>query len=151
MTKLCPRGKAAAKRKFKVYPSAYANAYASKICAGKIKDPSGVKRKDFRGSKAEGGLMEATARLKRQGLRKGSEKIVSRPGQREQKKQRMGKLGPIGGKKREPLQVFIIDKDGERKELLTDTNFKKGGRAEYRKGGGVCLRGMNRDAVGKNS
>ena len=37
MTKLCPRGKAAAKRKFKVYPSAYANAYASKICAGKIK------------------------------------------------------------------------------------------------------------------
>ena len=57
MTKLCPRGKAAAKRKFKVYPSAYANAYASKICAGKIKDPSGVKRKDFRGKKAKGGLM----------------------------------------------------------------------------------------------
>ena len=28
MTKLCARGKAAAKRKFKVYPSAYANAYA---------------------------------------------------------------------------------------------------------------------------
>ena len=64
------------------------NAYASKICAGKIKDPSGVKRKDFRGSKAEGGLMEATARLKRQGLRRG---------------------------------------------------------------GGVCLRGMNKDAIGKNS
>ena len=54
MTKLCPRGKAAAKRKFKVYPSAYANAYASKICAGKIKDPSGVKRKDFRGPKPKG-------------------------------------------------------------------------------------------------
>jgi len=98
MTKLCPRGKAAAKRKFKVYPSAYANAYASKICAGKIKDPSGVKRKDFRGRKpsamggrieyAGGGLSEATARLKRQGLKRG---------------------------------------------------------------GGVCLRGMNRDAVGKNS
>lgn len=51
MTKLCPRGKAAAKRKFKVYPSAYANAYASKICAGKVKDPSGVKRKDFKGPK----------------------------------------------------------------------------------------------------
>ena len=29
----------------------------AKICAGKIKDPSGVKRKDFRGKKAEGGLM----------------------------------------------------------------------------------------------
>ena len=54
MTKLCPRGKAAAKRKFAVYPSAYANAYASKICAGKIKDPSGVKRKDFKGPKPAG-------------------------------------------------------------------------------------------------
>ena len=52
MTKLCPRGKAAAKRKFKVYPSAYANAYASKICAGKIKDPSGKKRKDWGPKKA---------------------------------------------------------------------------------------------------
>ena len=54
MTKLCPRGKAAAKRKFSVYPSAYANAYASKICAGKIKDPSGVKIKDFKGPKPTG-------------------------------------------------------------------------------------------------
>ena len=61
MTKLCPRGKAAAKRKFRVYPSAYANAYASKICAGKIKDPSGVKRKDFKGRKpsATGGRIMA--------------------------------------------------------------------------------------------
>ena len=97
MTKLCPRGKAAAKRKFAVYPSAYANAYASKICAGKIKDPSGVKRKDFRGrtpsamggsmKAAGGGLTEATQRLRRQGLR----------------------------------------------------------------GGGLCTKGMNREAVGKNS
>ena len=71
MTKLCPRGKAAAKRKFKVYPSAYANAYASKICAGKIKDPSGVKRKDFRGSKAKGGLVAATKKLRAQGLKNG--------------------------------------------------------------------------------
>ena len=54
MTKLCPRGKAAAKRKFKVYPSAYANAYASKVCAGKIKDDRGTKRKDFRGPKPAG-------------------------------------------------------------------------------------------------
>ena len=99
MTKLCPRGKAAAKRKFKVYPSAYANAYASKICAGKIKDPSGVKRKDFKGPKpvgkamggriykAGGGVSEAAERLRRQGLN----------------------------------------------------------------GGGICKKGMNRKAVGKNS
>ena len=60
MTKLCPRGKAAAKRKFAVYPSAYANAYASKICAGKIKGPDGKKRKDFRGPKPSklGGMMK---------------------------------------------------------------------------------------------
>ena len=37
MAKLCPKGKAAAKRKFKVYPSAYANMYASGVCSGKIK------------------------------------------------------------------------------------------------------------------
>ena len=59
MTKLCARGKAAAKRKFKVYPSAYANAYASKICAGKIKDPSGVKRKDWGPKKMSCGGMHA--------------------------------------------------------------------------------------------
>ena len=67
MTKLCPRGKAAAKRKFKVYPSAYANAYASKICAGKIKDPSGVKRKDFKGPKpAKEGTLATTKNSKRE-------------------------------------------------------------------------------------
>ena len=37
MAKLCPKGKAAAKRKFKVYPSAYANMYGSSVCSGKIK------------------------------------------------------------------------------------------------------------------
>ena len=30
MAKLCPKGKAAAKRKFDVYPSAYANAWLVK-------------------------------------------------------------------------------------------------------------------------
>ena len=85
MTKLCPRGKAAAKRKFKVYPSAYANAYASKICAGKIKDPSGVKRKDFRGRKpaSEGGRMQRA--VKPRGERKkimgsGNRKSTGRQG-----------------------------------------------------------------------
>ena len=34
MGKLCPRGKAAAKRKFKVYPSAYANMYARRCMLG---------------------------------------------------------------------------------------------------------------------
>ena len=44
MAKLCPRGKAAAKRKFKVNPSAYANMYASAVCSGKI-TPGGKKKK----------------------------------------------------------------------------------------------------------
>ena len=65
MTKLCARGKSAAKRKFKVYPSAYANAYASKICAGKIKDPSGVKRKDFKGPKPTGKVSGGEAKVKK--------------------------------------------------------------------------------------
>ena len=70
MTKLCPRGKAAAKRKFKVYPSAYANAYASKVCAGKVKDPSGVKRKDFRGPKPSGGggTGKASRKIRKAGM-----------------------------------------------------------------------------------
>ena len=45
MAKLCPRGKAAAKRKFKVYPSAYANMYASAVCSGKV-TPGGKKKKN---------------------------------------------------------------------------------------------------------
>ena len=68
MAKLCPRGKAAAKRKFSVYPSAYANAYASKICAGKIKDPSGVKRKDFKGPKPAGKAKGGRITLRSGGL-----------------------------------------------------------------------------------
>ena len=43
MAKLCPRGKAAAKRKFDVYPSAYANMYASAVCSGKV-TPGGKKK-----------------------------------------------------------------------------------------------------------
>ena len=79
MAKLCPRGKAAAKRKFKVYPSAYANMYASAVCSGKI-TPGG---------------------------KKGSRKKAM-----------------VGGMMNRPM---------------------------YGKGGGVCIRGMNKDAVGKNS
>ena len=40
--KLCAKGKAAAKRKFKVYPSAYANMYGSAVCSGKV-TPGGKK------------------------------------------------------------------------------------------------------------
>jgi len=43
-TKLCARGKAAAKAKFKVYPSAYANGYAVQVCKGSIKGLDGKKQ-----------------------------------------------------------------------------------------------------------
>ena len=98
MTKLCPRGKAAAKRKFKVYPSAYANAYASKICAGKIKDPSGVKRKDFRGSKASGGRIGYSDGASKKGVRQPNRNILT--GKRT--------MGPVSANKRKPFKT--IDK-----------------------------------------
>ena len=155
MTKLCPRGKAAAKRKFRVYPSAYANAYASRVCAGKIKDPSGVKRKDFKGPKramggrimkAGGGLMEATARLKRQGLKDGKKVFPTNPSIEQEVRDYYTKN--FGSKK---AKAELGERTRDRKKVK-----KMGGgmimkRPMYRKGGGVCLRGMNREAVGKNS
>ena len=53
MGKLCAKGKAAAKIKFKVYPSAYANMYASSICSGKTVE--GGKKKN---KKAGGGMIK---------------------------------------------------------------------------------------------
>jgi hypothetical protein len=138
-----------------VYPSAYANAYASKICAGKIKDPSGVKRKDFRGKKAKGGLMEATARLKRQGFKTGES--APKSNENLQGKQKNKKLRVINVKKIDQFGKIYENEDirGLGKTAPTrptkTPNMAKGGRAGYRKGGGVCLRGMNRDAIGKNS
>ena len=43
-TKLCARGKAAAKSKFKVYPSAYANGYAVQVCKGRMPGLDGKKK-----------------------------------------------------------------------------------------------------------
>ena len=60
MAKLCARGKAAAKRKFKVYPSAYANMYASVQFAQARVTPGGKKR-----TKAAGGGFMAKVRAAR--------------------------------------------------------------------------------------
>ena len=43
-TPLCARGKASAKAKFKIYPSAYANGHAVQVCKGDIKGLDGKKR-----------------------------------------------------------------------------------------------------------
>ena len=42
-TKLCVRGKTAAKSKFDVYPSAYANGYAVQVCKGRMPGLDGKK------------------------------------------------------------------------------------------------------------
>ena len=138
MTKLCPRGKAAAKRKFKVYPSAYANAYASKICAGKIKDPSGVKRKDFRGpkpSKAMGGRIRKEI----------GGKIPTTP-----KEKKFAALA--APKDRITYADKIAGATGRTKAMgggLMEATQRL--RRQGLRGGGLCKKGMNREAIGKNS
>jgi len=174
MTKLCPRGKAAAKRKFKVYPSAYANAYASKICAGKIKDPSGVKRKDFRGRKpaAGGGPINKMVAVERRTVLGKPRKESLKPGV---KRTRLEEgRPPKGGSKNKPGPLGIAGKKDKKNILIIDPNmFKKETEAQIKtrkeraggglmeatarlkrqglKGGGICKKGMNRQAVGKNS
>jgi hypothetical protein len=43
-TKLCSRGYAAAKSKFKVHPSAYSNGYGVQVCQGRMPGLDGKKR-----------------------------------------------------------------------------------------------------------
>lgn len=43
-TTLCSRGKNAAKAKYDVYPSAYANGYAVQVCKGQMPGLDGEKR-----------------------------------------------------------------------------------------------------------
>ena len=128
MTKLCPRGKAAAKRKFKVYPSAYANAYASKICAGKIKDPSGVKRKDFKGPKPAalgtfiGPVVRGALGLGKKAIKKIAEKRAEKSFFKQLKKEgyesdpakqtRKNKMSAIVGKARNQKKPELYDKSG---------------------------------------
>jgi len=121
MTKLCARGKAAAKRKFKVYPSAYANAYASKICAGKIKDPSGTKRKDWGPKKANKGLAIEV-------LKEESQKIIDNfPKKKKKKYERT----PQSRDKMQPSKSMLVDYG---KKVTTVEN--------YSRGGGAAVRGM---------
>ena len=51
--------------------------------------------------------------------------------------------------KTKPGEIFIIDTNSDIK-LSDGPKFSKGGRAGL-KGGGICKKGMNRKAIGKNS
>lgn len=46
MSKLCERGKLTAQKKFKKYPSAYANGYAVQVCKGLKPDYKGIIKKE---------------------------------------------------------------------------------------------------------
>ena len=115
MTKLCARGKAAAKRKFSVYPSAYANAYASKICAGKAKDPSGLKRKDWGPKKKNTGGMAGAGsgegRLQKEKiakLKKESSKIIKDIYSKHKPKKKYERL-PQSRDKMQPSKSMLVD------------------------------------------
>ena len=157
------------------------NAYASKICAGKIKDPSGVKRKDFRGSKASGGragfkgggadsgrigqlksdLQTAKNRSERIAAVKKAEKDFRRRPNRNISKGQGFQMGPVPANKRKKFKTIEqINQERTRGPVeVSRTNRAGGGLMEATerlkrqglKGGGICKKGMNRQAVGKNS
>jgi len=159
MTKLCARGKAAAKRKFRVYPSAYANAYASKICAGKIKDPSGVKRKDFKGPKPAGKKIGGEAKVKEvakalhkaSGLHKAQAKALDSVTKAneglaievlKEESQKIIDNFPKKKKKKYVREPQSRDKFQPSKSMLVDYGKKVTTVENYSRGGGIAIRGM---------
>ena len=135
MTKLCPRGKAAAKRKFKVYPSAYANAYASKICAGKIKDPSGVKRKDFKGPKpaAKGAMIKANKGLHAENKKKRKATMPGDPMKRQEYMRK--KQNPISEYDQKGKLKYTAAKKGKAMMIIIGIGKKK--KVDKKMGGGM--------------
>ena len=75
------------------------------------------------------------------------EKKVKSDQNKYNKKRKFGPQGRAGmGEKKEKPETFIIIGDQKYKVQ----NMAKGGRAML-KGGGICKKGMNKKAVGKNS
>jgi hypothetical protein len=72
MAKLCPEGKAAAKRKFKVYPSAYSNIWASKYCKGAV----GRKKMSAGGNLSQ--QRKAVSNYKQGGIAKGCGNVMEK-------------------------------------------------------------------------
>ena len=159
MTKLCARGKAAAKRKFRVYPSAYANAYASRICAGKIKDPSGLKRKDFKGPKPAGKKIGGEAKIKEvakalhkaSGLHKAQAKALDSVTKAneglaievlKEESQKIIDNFPKKKKKKYVREPQSRDKFQPSKSMLVDYGKKVTTVENYSRGGGIAIRGM---------
>jgi len=76
MAKLCPKGKAAAKRKFKVYPSAYANMYASAVCSGKV-TPGGKKKNKKMNCGSVSQDRKAVSNLRKVNMKEGKSTIIA--------------------------------------------------------------------------
>ena len=149
MAKLCPRGKAAAKRKFKVYPSAYANMYASAVCSGKV-TPGGKKKNR---KKAMGGGSMNT----RIGLKHGSyEKVPPSKGfSKYVTKQEQKKIDEANNKANEKSRgPKTTDRLGEMaRRAAMGGGMMTMPRAMYKSGGGACklaMKGKGK-AYGKNS
>ena len=134
MTKLCARGKAAAKRKFKVYPSAYANAYASKICAGKAKDPSGVRRKDWGPKKMQSGGSAGSGAASSSGVRR----LKMSEEQKKKQKKKMPKARDMAMGNKNIVYVgdpFIVDgKKFDPAKKFPKTYMRPEGAKTYSKG-----------------
>ena len=105
MAKLCPKGKAAAKRKFKVYPSAYANMYASGVCSGKIK-PGGRKKA------ASGGPMQMAGMTRKR--RAGCAQLLFR---RRIKKMGTGEMGRHWSAEKERKVSTLRKIEGKQEEI----------------------------------
>lgn len=157
MTKLCARGKSAAKRKFKVYPSAYANAYASKICAGKIKDPSGTKRKDWGPKKAKVGMavtagaQSGMGRLEKSGLmkaKKGKMMIMIAIGKAKPKKAKEGlSVSHMQEMKKASIKTKKVAKALHKASGLHKEQAKTLESIKLVRGGGIAIRGLNFQGV----
>ena len=148
MAKLCAKGKAAAKRKFKVYPSAYANMYASGVCSGKI-TPGGKRQKKNEGGSVVSGStnLRKTFRELKEPVKSPMTKVKSKAGDDARK------IFDLKSKQYEKLKA-IKEKQKPRPKR---TKMMGGGRMMpdrvMLKSGGMCKlasKGKGR-AYGKNS
>ena len=134
MAKLCHRGKAAAKRKFKVYPSAYANMYASAVCSGKVTPGGKKKRKNAMGKKTGGLTKEQIEKLKKiMKKRIGEKEMIPFKKLENSKKPKLNR-GIFNPERFEEMEKEKRKKFIEKFKKAGSPEFSKGGRAALKKG-----------------
>ena len=165
MAKLCAKGKAAAKRKFKVYPSAYANMYGSAVCSGKVTPGGKKKRKKAMGIPKETTKSDYLLKNKVKKVQKSPDKDFkyNNPETKTVKSDRTGKVSEVN--KSEPVKgsvgkkKYIKDMKRYHHQDVFGSNkirdiqgAKDGGRMGYKNGSKckMAKKGKGR-AYGKNS